>query len=54
MTLGLIGFFIYLLIINLSNMWERANPTSLTTEVFHSSPEYFKLVPSNFTLTFAF
>lgn len=35
-------------------MLERENPTSLSTEVFHSSPEYFKLVPENFTLTFAF
>lgn len=54
LTLALIAFFMYMLIVNLLIMWERKNPTSLSTEVFHSSPEYFKLVPENFTLTFAF
>ncbi|CAD8086217.1 unnamed protein product [Paramecium sonneborni] len=53
LTLGLISFFLYLLIVNLYTLGERKNPTSLTTEVYHAQPEYFKFNEQNFTLTFA-
>ncbi|CAD8172387.1 unnamed protein product [Paramecium octaurelia] len=53
LTLGLISFFLYLLIVNLYALGQRDNPTSLTTEVYHAQPEYFKFNEQNFTLTFA-
>ncbi|CAD8084647.1 unnamed protein product [Paramecium sonneborni] len=53
LTLGLISFFLYLLIVNLYTLGQRNNPTSLTTEVYHAQPEQFKFNDKNFTLTFA-
>ncbi|CAK56767.1 unnamed protein product (macronuclear) [Paramecium tetraurelia] len=53
LTLGLISFFLYLLVINLYTLGQRDNPTSLTTEVYHAQPEYYKFNEQNFTLTFA-
>ncbi|CAD8177416.1 unnamed protein product [Paramecium pentaurelia] len=53
LTLALISFFIYLLIVNLYTLGQRNNPTSLTTEVYHAQPEQFKFNEQNFTLTFA-
>ncbi|CAK80907.1 unnamed protein product (macronuclear) [Paramecium tetraurelia] len=54
LTLGLVVFFLYLLVINLYVLSQRKNPTSLTTEFFHSQPDQFKYNEKNFTLTFAF
>ncbi|CAD8108683.1 unnamed protein product [Paramecium primaurelia] len=54
LTLGLITFFLYLLILNLYEMRQRKNLNSLSTEIYHAQPQQFKLNEQNFTLTFAF
>ncbi|CAD8071708.1 unnamed protein product [Paramecium primaurelia] len=53
LTLGLISFFLYMLIINLYDLQQRKNLSSLSTEIYHAQPEQFNLNDQNFTLTFA-
>ncbi|CAD8108698.1 unnamed protein product [Paramecium sonneborni] len=53
LTLGLISFFLYLLIINLLDLRQGKNLNSLSAEIYHASPKQFKMNEQNFTLTFA-
>ncbi|CAD8116050.1 unnamed protein product [Paramecium sonneborni] len=53
LTSGLISFFLYLLIVNLFDLRQGKNLTSLSTEIYHTQPHQFKLDETNFTLTFA-
>jgi hypothetical protein len=34
-------------------MLSRVNPATINTEMYHPAPDYYKLSPNNFTLTFA-
>ncbi|CAD8083655.1 unnamed protein product [Paramecium sonneborni] len=54
LTLGLLLLFSNLLYTKLISLFDRNNPTSLSSEIYHSQPEKYELFPQNFTMTFAF
>ncbi|CAD8069656.1 unnamed protein product [Paramecium primaurelia] len=54
LTLGLLLLFSNLLYSKLISLFDRNNPTSLSSEIYHSQPEIYQLLPQNFTMTFAF
>ncbi|CAD8081639.1 unnamed protein product [Paramecium sonneborni] len=54
LTVLLIALFSNLLYQKLVTLSDRSNPSSLTSEIYHSQPEQYSLTPFNFTMTFAF
>ncbi|CAD8061767.1 unnamed protein product [Paramecium primaurelia] len=54
LTVLLLALFSNLLYQKLVTLFDRSNPTSLSSEIYHSQPEQYSLMPSNFTMTFAF
>ncbi|CAK80086.1 unnamed protein product (macronuclear) [Paramecium tetraurelia] len=54
LTLGLLLLFSNLLYSKLISLFDHSNPTSLSSEIYHSQPEIYQLFPQNFTMTFAF
>ncbi|CAD8150135.1 unnamed protein product [Paramecium octaurelia] len=54
LTVFLLALFSNLLYQKIVTLFDRSNPTSLSSEIYHSQPEQYSLMPSNFTMTFAF
>ncbi|CAD8080226.1 unnamed protein product [Paramecium sonneborni] len=54
LTVLLLALFSNLLYQKLVTLFDRSNPSSLSSEIYHSQPEQYSLTPFNFTMTFAF
>ncbi|CAK80392.1 unnamed protein product (macronuclear) [Paramecium tetraurelia] len=54
LTLLLLALFSNLFYQKLVTLFDKSNPSSLSSEIYHSQPELYTLTPFNFTMTMAF
>ncbi|CAD8160381.1 unnamed protein product [Paramecium octaurelia] len=54
LTLLLLALFSNLFYQKLVTLFDKSNPSSLSSEIYHSQPELYNLTPFNFTMTMAF
>ncbi|CAD8168572.1 unnamed protein product [Paramecium pentaurelia] len=54
LTLLLLALFSNLFYQKLVTLFNKSNPSSLSSEIYHSQPELYNLTPFNFTMTMAF